>query len=237
MFDAAISQTVEPRVHAPAFGGATGWQKMFGALAPAGPAQTVAAGMAVFYEGDPAENFYEVTSGMVRLHKLLSDGRRQITGFLSAGHLLGLSNANAYVYTAEAIGPVTLRRYPRSRLDRLMDEVPGLARRLLAAASDELRQAQDQMLLLGRKSAAEKMASFLATLAALQGGEDADEVDVPMSRNDIADYLGLTIETVSRTLAKLKRDRLIVLSCSTHIELLDRVRLEELAAGELAAAA
>jgi CRP/FNR family transcriptional regulator len=230
MFDIADTQTVPSSIFVPA--GRAGKRPAFGIAGNAGVPLTLAPGEAVFIEGDPAENFYEVLSGTVRLHKLLPDGRRQITGFLSTGHLLGLSHANAYVYSAEAVGPVMVLCYPRARLDRLMDEVPGLARRLLAAASDELRQAQDQMLLLGRKTAAEKMASFLVTLVALQG-DDADELELPMSRNDIADYLGLTMETVSRTLAKLKRDRLIALSTHTRVELLDRDRLEELAAGEL----
>ena len=233
MFDASAAPSVQSSVFVPP--GPVGSRPAFGVAAYVGLTQTVAPGESLFIEGDPADNFYEVLSGTVRLHKLLPDWRRQITGFLSAGHLLGLSHANAYVYSAEGIGPVTVLCYPRARMDRLMDEVPGLARRLLAAASDELRQAQDQMLLLGRKTAAEKMASFLAALAALQGGEDADEVELPMSRNDIADYLGLTMETVSRTLAKLKRDRLIALPTHTRIELLDRDRLEELATGELSA--
>jgi len=231
MFDATTAQTSQSSIFVPP--SPSGRRPALGVAANAGMAQTVASGEAVFIEGDPAENFYEVIRGTVRLHKLLPDGRRQITGFLSAGHLLGLSHANAYVYSAEAIGPVTVLCYPRARLDRLMDEVPGLARRLLVAASDELRQAQDQMLLLGRKTAAEKIASFLATLATLQGGAASEELELPMSRNDIADYLGLTMETVSRTLAKLKRDRLIALPTHTRVELLDRDRLEELAAGGL----
>lgn len=230
MFDVFNTQTIPSSIFVPS--GHAGRRPACGIAVNSGVPQAVAAGKAVFIEGDPAENFYEVLSGTVRLHKLLPDGRRQITGFLTAGHLLGLSHANAYVYSAEAVGPVTVLCYPRARLDRLMDEVPGLARRLLAAASDELRQAQDQMLLLGRKTAPEKMASFLVTLAALKG-EDADELDLPMSRNDIADYLGLTMETVSRTLAKLKRERLIALPTHTRVELLDRNRLGELAAGGL----
>jgi CRP/FNR family transcriptional regulator len=169
---------------------------------------------------------------MVRLYKLLPDGRRLITGFLSAGNLLGLAPDGVCVYTAEAITEVTLCRYKRVAFERLIDEVPGFAKRLLAVTSHELRAAQDRMLLLGRKSATEKVASFLLLMADRQGAEDLDEVDVPMTRTDIADYLGLTIETVSRTLTKLKQDGVIALPTFARIEIRDQDRLEELAAGE-----
>jgi CRP/FNR family transcriptional regulator len=199
-------------------------------VAAIGAVQRLDQGATLFSEGDPATNVYQVVSGTLRLYKALPDGRRQITGFLSAGHLLGLSLNDLHLYTAEAITEVNLRRYPRAWFDRLVDEVPGLARRLLAATSDELRAAQDQMLLLGRKTAEERIASFLLTLADRQGG--AAVVDVPMSRSDIADYLGLTMETVSRMLAKMKHDGIIALPCAARIELRNRRRLAELAAGE-----
>lgn len=194
---------------------------------------TCVAGKTVFAEGDDADSVYEVVRGMLKLYKLLPDGRRQITGFLSAGHLLGLADDDLYLYTAEAVTEVTLCRYPRTRLDRLIDEVPGFARILLAATSDELRAAQDQMLLLGRKDAMEKIASFLLMMCDRQAnGEETDELHVPMGRSDIADYLGLTTETVSRTLTKLKSQGSVALQTPGQIRLCDRDRLEELAAGE-----
>jgi CRP/FNR family transcriptional regulator, anaerobic regulatory protein len=189
-------------------------------------------GETVFAEGDDADSVYEVVRGMLRLYKLLPDGRRQITGFLSAGHLLGLAPEGVCVYTAEAVTEVTLCRYKRAAFERLIDEVPGFARRLLTVASQELCAAQNQMLLLGRKAATEKVASFLLLMADQQGADRAETVSVPMTRSDIADYLGLTIETVSRTLTKLKRDGLIAIPSSAHIEICDRDQLEELAAGE-----
>jgi CRP/FNR family transcriptional regulator len=187
------------------------------------------AGEAVFVEGDDADSIYEVVRGMLRLYKLLPDGRRQITGFMAPGHLVGLAPEGQYVYSAEAITEVVLRRYKRTAFDRLIDDVPGFARRLLAAASHELSAAQNQMLLLGRKTAAEKVASFILLTAGQQ--RDCDEIDVPMTRNDIADHLGLTIETVSRTLSKLKQDGLIALPTPTRLEIRDRDRLEDMAAG------
>jgi CRP/FNR family transcriptional regulator, anaerobic regulatory protein len=195
--------------------------------------QRKAPGETLFAEGDEAESVYEVVRGMLRLYKLLPDGRRLITGFLSAGHLLGLAPEGVCVYTAEAITEVTLCRYKRTAFERLIDEVPGFAKRLLAVTSHELSAAQNQMLLLGRKAATEKVASFLLLMAGQQGGDDdADTVEVPMTRSDIADYLGLTIETVSRTLTKLRQDGLIALPCPTRIEIHDHDRLQELAAGE-----
>jgi CRP/FNR family transcriptional regulator len=194
--------------------------------------QKKAPGETLFAEGDEADCVYEVVHGMLRLYKLLPDGRRLITGFLSTGNLLGLAPEGVCVYTAEAITEVTLCRYKRVAFERLIDEVPGFAKRLLEVTSHELRAAQDRMLLLGRKSATEKVASFLLLMAERHGSDGVDEVEVPMSRNDIADYLGLTIETVSRTLTKLKHDGLIARTASTCIAICARGRLVELAAGE-----
>lgn len=194
--------------------------------------QKLSSGKTLFSEGDAAENVYEVVQGTLRLYKLLADGRRQITGFISAGHLLGLAHQDCYLYTAEAITEVTLCRYPRARFVRMIDEVPGFARRLLAVTSTELCAAQDQMLLLGRKSAMEKLASFILMMADRRGNGQSG-VRIPMTRGDIADYLGLTIETVSRTLTKLKRDGVIGLPSANCLELNDRERLEDLATGEL----
>jgi CRP/FNR family transcriptional regulator len=186
----------------------------------------------VFSEGDEAKNVYEVMQGTLRLYKLLSDGRRQITGFLSGGHLLGLAHDERYLYTAEAITEVTLCRYPRSRFARMIVEIPGFAQRLLTVTSNELCAAQDQMLLLGRKSAAELVASFLL-LMARRRAIDETEIRIPMTRSDIGDYLGLTVETVSRTLTKLRQDGVIALPSANCIELRDCDQLEALAAGEL----
>ena len=186
------------------------------------------AGATIFSEGDDADTVFEVVSGTLRLLKLLPDGRRQVTGFLCAGHLIGLAPEGTWVYTAEAVTDVTLCRYRRAAFERLIDTMPGFARRVLTATSHELRVAQDQMLLLGRKTAAERVASFLLLMTDQQ---DSEEISVPMSRNDIADYLGLTIETVSRTLTQLKREGIIELPTHAHVVIPDRDALEDLAAG------
>lgn len=195
------------------------------------PLRQVKAHHTLFYEGDPADHVYEVRKGTITLYKLLPDGRRQVLGFLSAGHLLGLSRDGHYIHTAEAVTDVALIRYPRVQFERLVKEAPAFASRIFAATSDELRAAQDQMLLLGRKTADEKMASFLLMMAERQEpGQGA--VHIPMGRSDIADYLGLTTETVCRTFSRFRRDGLIRLSDPSRVELLNRDRLEELASGE-----
>jgi CRP/FNR family transcriptional regulator, anaerobic regulatory protein len=185
----------------------------------------------LFAEGDETTSIYEIVRGMLRLVKLLPDGRRQITGFLSAGHLLGLAPEGVRVYTAEAVTKVMLRRYGRADFERQIEEVPGFSKRLLIVTSHELRAAQDQMLLLGRMTAMEKVATFLLLVAKAKDGDGELDVDLPMTRSDIADYLGLTVETVSRTLTIMKQTGLIALSTATHIKIRSCDRLKKLAAG------
>ena len=184
----------------------------------------------VFQEGDAVEHVFNVTSGVVKLYKLLLDGRRQITGFLLPGDFLGLASRTGYSYSAEAVTGVSLCRFPRHKLEETFDRFPRLQRRLFEIANDELAVAQDQMLLLGRKTAKERMASFLLKLSEreeLRGGRDG-AVYLPMVQEDIADYLGLTIETVSRTISQLKRDGLIRQSSSHEFELLSTEGLEDI---------
>lgn len=187
----------------------------------------------IISEGEPALGMYNVTSGAVKLYKLMPDGRRQITGFLFAGDFLGLAMNNSYAYSAEAILPTTLCRLPRRQMDRLLEDFPKLQRRLFGMASNELASAQDQMLLLGRKSAKEKIASFLLTLSgrAQRRGQPANPVHLPMSRSDIADFIGLTTETVSRTFTQLKGSGIIRLLDGGRVELVDCEALAELAEG------
>ena len=194
--------------------------------------QKLAPGRSLFSEGNRAEHVFEVIHGTLRLYKLLSDGRRQITGFLSSDRLLGLANEGLYLYTAEAITEVALRRYSRTGFTRLADEMPSFARRLIVLTANELCAAQDQMLLLGRKAAIEKLASFLLQLANEYRTDRRRHVQIPMTRSDIADYLGLTIETVSRMFTRLRHEGTIDLPSSSCVEILDRGQLEKFAAGE-----
>ncbi len=184
----------------------------------------------IFLEGDAADVVYNVTKGAVRLYKLTPDGRRQITGFLLPGDFLGLGSREGYAYSAEAITDVELCRFKRDKLENLFDSHRGLERRLFQIANDELAMAQDQMLLLGRKTAKERVASFLLNLSKreeLRGGRNG-VVYLPMVQEDIADYLGLTFETVSRTISQLKRDGLIRQSSNHEYELLRIEGLQDL---------
>lgn len=194
----------------------------------------VPAGRAVMMEGAPATELFSVTSGIVSIFKLMPDGRRQITGFLYPGGFLGVTfNAETtYAYSADAVTRVTLRAYPRRDFERLLDEVPGVRRAFIAAMADELTEAQDRMLLLAHRSASERLACFLLTLAQRQAGAQGrptDSVYVPMRGADIADYLGLTAETVSRTMAVFRRKGIVLPEKGGHIEILDRGALEALA--------
>jgi len=193
----------------------------------------VEGGQGVFSEGDPAEAMYNVTTGNVKLYKLLPDGRRQITGFLGTGDFIGLPVNESYAYTAECITASTLCRFPRRKLETLLEDFPKMQRRLFSMAANELMAAQDQMLLLGRKTAKEKICSFLLHLSAraMRRGHKENPVYVPMSRADIADYLGLTTETVSRTFTQLKTSRVISLQEGNRVLLADLDLIHDMAEG------
>lgn len=191
-------------------------------------------GETIFFEGDIATHVYNLTSGVLRLSKLLPDGRRQIAGFLFPGDFLGITMEAEHAFTAEAICPATLCQFLRARFDSFVDTHPHLERRLYAIAAHELAAARQQVVLLGRKTAAERVASFLIMLDARRvsscGGEGVEQdITLPMSRSDIADYLGLRIETVSRELSALKAARMIRLTTTQTIRFVDRERLEQLA--------
>ena len=169
------------------------------------------AGEPLFFEGDPADAVFTVTTGALRLSKLLSDGRRQIAGFLYPGDFLGLTVEDVHLFTAEAVVPSGLCRFSRSRFQRFLETHPHMERKLFAVAAHELAAARLQVVLLGRKTATEKVVSFLLSLASRcrKHGRLADCVELPMTRTDIADYLGVTIETLSRSITDLERSGLI----------------------------
>ncbi len=187
-------------------------------------------------EGEPSLYFYNVNSGNVRLFKSLPDGRRQITGFAGPGHFLGLAATSKNMFSAETMEPVKLCRFTRSAMALVFEEFPVLERKLLDVAMHELVLSQQQMLLLGRKTAIERIASFLLSWAerldiCASGMLPKPNVSMPLplSRTDLADYLGLTIETVSRSLSQLKRDGLIEIPNIHEIILLRPQALSDLA--------
>lgn len=193
----------------------------------------VPAGNSVMMEGAPATELFSISRGIVSVFKLMPDGRRQITGFLYPGSFLGVTfnDLATYAYSADALTDVTLRAYLRRSFERLLDEVRGVRRAFIAAMADELTEAQDRMLLLAHRSASERLACFLLTLAQRQAGSGHPEntVFVPMRGSDIADYLGLTAETVSRLLATFRRKGIILHRRDGITEILDRPALEALA--------
>lgn len=196
------------------------------------------AGQPLFHEGDAATRVFTVAEGVLKLYKLLPDGRRQVMGFMFPGEFLGISVDDEHAFTAEALGPVDLCWFPRSRFDDFLSEHPAIERELYRLAAHELAAAQAQMVLLGRKTAAERLASFFLALldrAEKAAGCAGRMIDLPMSRADIADYLGLTKETVSRVLAALKRRRLVRLEALDRVEVIDRAGLVDMAEGLAAA--
>ncbi|WP_062141295.1 Crp/Fnr family transcriptional regulator [Acetobacter cerevisiae] len=206
-------------------------------LAQASKRLTLPPGTAMIEEGTPALSFFNVTSGTVKLFKSLPDGRRQITGFADVGHFLGLTTAKTYSFGAETVDTVQVCRFLRPQLETLLTDYPQFERRLLDEVTDELAEAQEQMLLLGRKTARERVASFLLNrmMPAAPSGQGKTEgrlVSLPMTRVDIADYLGLTIETVSRTISALRREQTITGTDNHGIRVLSVTRLRDLASGQ-----
>lgn len=188
----------------------------------------------LFYEGDAAESIYEVLEGVVCNYRLLLDGRRQILGFAFKGDLVGLSRADKHGFGCEALCPTQVHKISKYNLLETVRQRPEMGHKLLEVAMSELSAVQDHFVILGRKSAFEKVASFLTTLARRYANEGANSVTflLPMTRVDIADYLGLTIETVSRNFSKLKIRGAIDLPQFTTIVIPDIDCLEEFSESE-----
>jgi CRP/FNR family transcriptional regulator len=195
----------------------------------AGTSLSVARGQIVVEAGEAASHVFKVTRGTLRAVRLLPDGRRYIAGFLSAGDFFGLTASDEYSLSLEAIEDGAVVRYSRRGFESLLDRDPRLGRRFFSLMCRELSAAQDRLMLLGRKSAAERMASFLLAMA---DRTHADAFELPMSRADIGDYLGLTIETVSRLLTHLRGERIIDMPSAHRIVIADREALEDLSEGE-----
>jgi CRP/FNR family transcriptional regulator, nitrogen fixation regulation protein len=160
-------------------------------------------GTEIFGECEPAEYVYQVKQGAVRTYKLLSDGRRQIGSFHLEGDVFGLTSGEFHRFTAEAIVTTTLRLIRRKSIEITASDDRALAHDMLSMTTRSLRHAEDHMLLLGRKDALERVAAFLLEMDQRLNGSEL--MTLPMTRRDIADYLGLTIETVSRHLSRLRR--------------------------------
>lgn len=192
----------------------------------AGLRLTFAKGEELFGEGGVAGSFYKVVSGTVRACKLLSDGRRQIDTFYFVGDMFGLEAGQEHRFAAEAVDDVTVIAFRRNSFSSLTGDDPAFGDQLMAAIMSSLDRAHDHMVLLGRKTAQEKVAAFLLDMAGRLA--QGDRFALPMCRVDIADHLGLTIETVSRTLTQMAREGLIKLDAGRTVTLTRKLELQQL---------
>ena len=179
----------------------------------------------IFGEQEPADFVYRIVEGAARSMRVLSDGRRQISAFHLAGDVFGLEIGDVHRFTAEAVGDCKVALIRRPALERAVERDMAAARLMWTLTSQDLCEAQGHLLLLTRRSAAERVGAFLLDMAARMGRGDV--FDLPMSRLDMADYLGLTIETVSRSLTQLERDGAIGLPTCRKVVIRDRAALEE----------
>jgi len=177
----------------------------------------------IYAQGESGTFWYQVICGAVRVSKLRTDGRRHIAEFCFSGDAFGLESAAERSFSAEAVEDVTVMRYPRAATERLIEDSPAVARLLRDMTLRSLAAAQGRLLILGRMTAHERVASFLLEMSERNNGDK--RVELPMCRCDIGDYLGLTIETVCRILSDLKRRKVIEVGPHS-ITLLDRFALQ-----------
>lgn len=187
-------------------------------------------GKTITEEGAPADYVYKVVSGALRKVRLLPDGRRLITRFLMPGEFFGFAQGHEYSHTVETVADVTLVRYARQKFEAELERNPRAGRHFLGLVCRALSASQDQLLLLGRKNAVERIATFLLAMADRKGASGG--LDLPMNRTDVADYLGLTVETVSRLITRLRTLRIIDSPDAHRILILEREALEDISAGE-----
>jgi len=180
----------------------------------------------IFDEGEEITASYKVVSGVVRLCRLTEDGRRQIAGFRLPGDLIGMEWTGEYEMTAEAVRDVTVVRYARTRLDRLSEERPSVRDHVLARLRQDLRAAHEHLIMLGCQSATERVAAFLLQLARRAGAHEGDDIDMQLGRQDIADYLGLTLETVSRTFSEMTARGIIASPKRRHVVIKNMPKLK-----------
>ncbi len=184
----------------------------------------------IFLQNDPSTHLYNITEGNVKIYQLLDDGRIQIIGFLYPGDFFGTYKNNKYNYSAEAIGNLRVCVFDQRVLDKYMDQNPILAKELLNQTSYELTLAQDRMTVMGRLNAIEKIAIFFINISNQRKriGWQSNPISLSMARQDIADYLGLTIETVSREISKLKTSNIIKIISSKQLFINDIEKLKQI---------
>lgn len=200
--------------------------------------RTVLQGQAIVAEQDRVTSFANIISGVVKLTKTMSDGRQQILGLQFASDFIGRPYRDRSGYEVTAVNNVHLCTYDRGQFERLVREFPGFEHRLFENTLDELDAAREWMLLLGRKSAEEKVASFILMVSkrldavGCQGQTGGSvKFELPITRAEIADFLGLTIETVSRQFSRLKAKKIIGLEGARTVVVIDPAHLEQASSG------
>ena len=192
------------------------------------PAETFCSDQTICWEGDRSTRIFQLAQGALRFCRVLPDGRRIIASFGLPGEIFGLSHMERYLFSAEAIGRCRVRCLPVGRLAYLFGDNPADHARILEAMRRQLSELQSQLLLMLHKSADERVAHFLLTMATRLTSHSCGLCDfrLPMARSDIADHLGLTVETVCRCIARLKRDGVIVLNGPHHVVIRDAAALQ-----------
>jgi CRP/FNR family nitrogen fixation transcriptional regulator len=203
------------------------------ALQSIGTVLKVKRNAAVFNQGDPARHVYKVIGGAIRTCRVLVDGRRQIADFHLPGDVFGLDWQCEHGFTAEALADAVIVSYPRTQLELAAETQAAVQKLLMSQLARSLSATQNHVVMLGRQTAQERLAWFLLRIMARSA--DGTELELPMSRLDIADYLGLTIETVSRGMSQFKRLHLITVSGAHKVTLKSVAALEAIASGEGAA--
>lgn len=190
------------------------------------------AGQYLYDEGEVAQSAFALQDGLIMLERIASDGARQVMSFVFPGDFIGIALDGRHLVSAKCLKPSRLWRYPMSRLAQLMDQRPRIDQAMRTVTNRILAHTLDQLCVLGRMSARERIVYFLLHLAEREGLAHRAplEIDVPMTRVDMADYLGLTVETVSRTISQLRREGVIRLAALHRISLIDLGAIAEIAA-------
>ncbi len=198
---------------------------------------TLEPGETLLLDGDPSDAVYNVIDGTMMLTRLGHEGNRQILSFLFRGDFIGFSSDTVYRFNAEAVTKSTLCRFDKNRLETLFKKHPTMESRFRTMAAKIIEASLDLIYTLGRRSALERVAAFILYLKEREHVPNVRGavIHIPMTRADIADFLGLTLETVSRAFSKLKRDRVIRLATLHDVEIVDQRRLRELAGDDPAA--
>ena len=196
-----------------------------------GTALQLSNGQMIFNEGDEARYYYRVVVGRVRLYKMRADGRRQIVELLIPGDFFGLESAKEHTLIAEAIGRTVLERYACGQIERLSNEQPDVRHGMMTMLQSNLSAVRHHMVVLGQDTAKERVAAFLATLAGRFGMTGSGVLDLGLGRQDIADYVGLALETVCRELTTLQHEGLIEVMNHRQVAICDLAALQSLADG------